>query len=42
MTRISHVVRDNLEISKEKRKKILQEFHEQPIVGHLGMKSTFD
>ena len=42
MTRISHVVRDNLEISKEERKKILQEFHEQPIVGHLGMNRTLD
>jgi len=42
MTRVSHAAKDNLEIPKEERKKILQEFHEQPIGGHLGMNRTLD
>ena len=41
MTRICHVVKDNLEISQEERRRILQDFHEQPI-GHLGMNRTLD
>ena len=41
MTRICHVVKDNLEISKEERRRILQEFHEQPI-GHPCMNRTLD
>ena len=42
MTRLSPVAKNNSEITKEKRRKILQEFHEQPIGGHLGMNRTFD
>ena len=41
MTRISPVAKNNLEITKEERRKILQEFHEQPIGGHLGMNRAF-
>ena len=33
MTRISPVAKDNSEISKEERRKILQKFHEQPVGG---------
>jgi len=33
MSRISHVAKDNSEISKEERRKILQKFHEQPVGG---------
>jgi hypothetical protein len=29
-------------LTEEEKRKILQEFHEQPIGGHLGMKRTFD
>jgi len=42
MTRISPVAKNNSEITKEERRKILQEFHEQPIGGNLGMNRTFD
>ena len=35
-TRISPVTKNNSEITKEERRKIWQEFHEQPIGGHLG------
>ena len=31
-----------MEISKEERRRILQEFHEPPIGGHLGMNRTLD
>ena len=41
MTKICSVAKDDSEISKEERRKILQEFHEQP-AGHLGMKWTID
>ena len=41
MTRISQVAKDDSEISKEERRIILQEFHEQP-VGHLGMNRTHE
>jgi transposase InsO family protein len=42
MTRISQVAKDDSEISKEERNKILQEFHEQPVGGHLGMNRTYE
>ena len=42
MTEVSHVVEDNVDIPNEERKKILQEFHEQPIEGHLDMNRTVD
>jgi len=42
MTRVSHAAKDNLEIPKEEGRKILQEFHEQSIGGHLGMNRTLD
>jgi len=42
MARVNHVEKNNSEIPNEERKKILQEFHEQPIGGHLGMKRTID
>ena len=42
MTRISPVAKNSSEITKEERRKILQEFHEQPRGGQLGMKRTFD
>ena len=29
-------------LTEEEKMKILQEFHEQPIGGHLGMNRTFD
>jgi hypothetical protein len=29
-------------LTEEEKRKILQEFHEQPIGGHLGMNRTFD
>jgi len=40
-TRISPVAENSSELTKEERK-ILQEFHEQPTGGHLGMKRTFE
>ena len=42
MTRISQVAKDDSEISKEERNKILQEFHEQPVGGHSGMNGTYE
>jgi len=42
MTRISSVAENSSEITKEEIRKILQEFHEQPTGGHLGMNRTFD
>jgi len=42
MIKVSHVVEDNVDIPNEERKKILQEFHEQPIGDHLGMNRTVD
>jgi len=41
-TKICSVPKDDVEISKEERRKILQEFHEQPVVARLGMNRTFD
>ena len=40
--KVNHVVKDNSEISSEERKKMLQEFHVEPLGGHLGMNRTFD
>ena len=42
MTRISPVVENSSELTKEERRKILQEFHEQPTGGHLGMNRNFE
>jgi len=42
MTRISPVAENSSKITKEERRKILQEFHEQPTGGHLGMNRTFE
>jgi hypothetical protein len=42
MARVNHVEKENSEIPNEDRKKILQEFHEQPIGGQLGMNKTID
>ena len=40
--RISPVAENSSELTKEERRKILQEFHEQPTGGHLGMNRTFE
>ena len=42
MNKVSHVLEDNVDIPNEERKKIVEEFHEQPIGGHLGMNRTVD
>ena len=42
MTRISPVAENSSELTKEERRKILQEFHEQSTERYLGMNSTFE
>ena len=42
MTRISPVAENCSQPTKETRRKILQEFHEQPTGGHLGMNRAFE
>ena len=42
MTRISPVAKNSSELTKEEIRKFLQEFHEQPIGGHLVMNRTFE
>ena len=42
MTRISPVAENSLDITKKEKRKILQEFHEQPTGGFLGMNMTFE
>jgi hypothetical protein len=42
LTRISSVPENSLELTKEERRNILQEFHEQPIGWHSGINRTFE
>ena len=42
MTRISPVAKNSSELTKKERREILQEIHERPTGGHLGINMTFD
>jgi hypothetical protein len=42
MAEVNPVAETGSVLTEEEKRKVLQEFHEQPIGGHLGMNRTFD